>query len=60
MTWASPSRFFGPLGCPLPRLKLAPNYSGKYDFYLYGEIGIEVNTSRAVDADNNEPLYVKA
>lgn len=35
------------------------NYSGQYDFYLDG-IRIEVKASRAVDADSDEPLYVKA
>jgi hypothetical protein len=43
-----------------PSKKLDPNYSGEYDFYLDGKIRIEVKASRAVDADSNEPLYVKA
>ena len=40
--------------------KLDPNYSGQYDFLLDGEIRIEVKASRAVDADVEAPLYVKA
>lgn len=36
-----------------------PEYSGQYDFYFEG-IRIEVKASRAVDADSEEPLYVKA
>jgi hypothetical protein len=43
-----------------PSKKLDHNYSGEYDFYLDGKIRIEVKASRAVDADSNEPLYVKA
>jgi hypothetical protein len=43
-----------------PSKKLDPKYSGEYDFYLDGEIRIEVKASRAVDFDTNEPLYVKA
>jgi hypothetical protein len=43
-----------------PSKKLDPNYSGEYDFYLDRKIRIEVKASRAVDADSNEPLYVKA
>jgi hypothetical protein len=40
--------------------KLDPNYSGQYDFLLDGKIRIEVKASRAVDADVEAPLYVKA
>ncbi len=43
-----------------PSKKLDPSYSGEYDFYLDGKIKIEVKASRAVDADSDEPLYVKA
>ena len=42
-----------------PSKRLDPDYSGQYDFYLDG-IRIEVKASRAVDADSDEPLYVKA
>lgn len=42
-----------------PSKKLDPDYSGQYDFLL-GDIKIEVKASRAVDADLNAPLYVKA
>ena len=42
-----------------PSKKLDPDYSGQYDFLL-GGIKIEVKASRAVDADVNAPLYVKA
>ena len=42
-----------------PSKKIDPNYSGQYDFYLDG-IRIEVKASRAVDANSDEPLYVKA
>jgi len=42
-----------------PSKKIDRNYSGQYDFYLDG-IRIEVKASRAVDADSNVPLYVKA
>lgn len=43
-----------------PSRKLHASYSGEYDFYLDGEIRIEVKASRAVDANSDEPLYVKA
>ena len=36
-----------------------PEYSGQYDFYLDG-IRVEVKASRAVDADTEGPLYVRA
>ena len=39
--------------------KLDPNYSGEYDLWLDG-IKIEVKASRAVDANSEEPLYMKA
>jgi hypothetical protein len=39
--------------------KLDINYSGEYDLWLDG-IKIEVKASRAVDADSEEPLYMKA
>jgi hypothetical protein len=42
-----------------PTKKNDPNYSGQYDFSL-NQIKIEVKASRAVDADQNAPLYVKA
>ena len=43
-----------------PRKKLDPQYSGQYDFFLDGKIKIEVKSSRAVDFDSDDPLYVKA
>jgi len=43
-----------------PTKKLDPAYSGQYDFFLDGEIRIEVKASRAVDFDSREALYVKA
>jgi hypothetical protein len=43
-----------------PTRKLDTNYSGQYDFFLDGEIRIEVKASRAVDFDSREALYVKA
>lgn len=42
-----------------PTKKLDGEYSGQYDFFLNG-IRIEVKASRAVDADLDAPLYVKA
>ena len=42
-----------------PSKKRDPDYSGQYDFSL-NDIKIEVKASRAVDADVNAPLYVKA
>ena len=42
-----------------PSKKLDSQYSGQYDFFLDG-IRIEVKASRAVDADIDAPLYVKA
>ena len=42
-----------------PTKKIDSEYSGEYDLWLDG-IKIEVKASRAVDADSNEPLYVKA
>ena len=42
-----------------PSKRTDPEYSGQYDFFLEG-IRVEVKASRAVDADSNEPLYVKA
>ncbi len=42
-----------------PSKKRDPNYSGQYDFLL-DEIKIEVKASRAVDAEVDAPLYVKA
>ncbi len=44
---------------PKPSKKTDPSYSGQYDLYLEG-IRIEVKASRAVDANMDEPLYVKA
>lgn len=43
-----------------PTKKLDPNYSGQYDFFVDGEIRIEVKASRAVDFDSRDALYVKA
>ena len=43
-----------------PTKKLDSTYSGQYDFYLDGEIRIEVKASRAVDFDSSDALYVKA
>ena len=43
-----------------PTKKLDPNYSGQYDFLLDGRIRIEVKASRAVDAEMDAPLYMKA
>ena len=42
-----------------PTKKLDAEYSGQYDFLLDG-IRIEVKASRAVDANMEAPLYVKA
>ncbi|MFW6114348.1 MAG: hypothetical protein ACOC7K_01255 [bacterium] len=42
-----------------PSKKHDPNYSGQYDFLL-DNIRIEVKASRAIDADLDGPLYVKA
>lgn len=42
-----------------PSKKIDPSYSGQYDLYLDG-IRIEVKASRAVDANMDAPLYVKA
>ena len=42
-----------------PSKKIDPEYSGQYDFFLDG-IRIEVKASRAVDANMEAPLYVKA
>ena len=42
-----------------PSKKLDALYSGEYDFWLDG-IRIEVKASRAVDAESDAPLYVKA
>ena len=42
-----------------PSKKLDKSYSGQYDLYLEG-IRIEVKASRAVDAEVEAPLYVKA
>lgn len=43
-----------------PTKRLDVNYSGQYDFFLDGNIRIEVKASRAVDFDSREALYVKA
>jgi hypothetical protein len=43
-----------------PSRRADPNYSGEYDFYLDGEIRIEVKASRAVDKESSDALYVKA
>ncbi len=42
-----------------PSRKSDPQYSGQYDLYLDG-IRVEVKASRAVDANMDAPLYVKA
>ena len=42
-----------------PSKKMDRDYSGQYDLYLDG-IRIEVKASRAVDAEMDAPLYVKA
>ena len=42
-----------------PTKRIDPDYSGQYDFLLEN-IRIEVKASRAVDADLEGPLYVKA
>jgi len=42
-----------------PSKRTDPDYSGQYDFFL-DNIRIEVKASRAVDADMDAPLYVKA
>jgi hypothetical protein len=42
-----------------PSKKRDPDYSGQYDFLL-DTIRIEVKASRALDADLDAPLYVKA
>ena len=42
-----------------PSKRMDRNYSGQYDLYLDG-IRIEVKASRAVDANMEAPLYVKA
>lgn len=42
-----------------PTKRIDPDYSGQYDFRL-DAIRIEVKASRAVDADLDGPLYVKA
>jgi hypothetical protein len=39
--------------------KLHPSYGGEYDLWL-DNITIEVKASRAVDADSDSPLYMKA
>jgi hypothetical protein len=43
-----------------PSKKVDMSYSGEYDFFLDGKIKIEVKASRAVDFDQDAPLYVKA
>jgi len=42
-----------------PSKEIDPEYSGQYDFFFEG-IRIEIKASRAVDAESEEPLYVKA
>lgn len=42
-----------------PSKKIDKDYRGEYDLWLEG-IRIEVKASRAVDADSEEPLYIKA
>jgi hypothetical protein len=43
-----------------PSRKLDPDYRGQYDFFLPPKIRIEIKASRAVEFNNDEPLYVKA
>lgn len=43
-----------------PSKKLDPGYSGEYDLWLDPGIKVEIKSSRAVDFESNEPLYVKA
>jgi hypothetical protein len=43
-----------------PSRKTDPRYSGEYDFYLDGQIRIEVKASRVVDSESDDPLYAKA
>jgi len=43
-----------------PSKKSDSSYSGEYDFFLDEKIKIEVKASRAVDFDQDNPLYVKA
>jgi hypothetical protein len=43
-----------------PTKKIDKDYQGQYDFLLDEQIRIEVKASRAVDADTDAPLYVKA
>ena len=42
-----------------PSKKIDPNYAGQYDLWLNG-ITIEIEASRAVDSDSDDPLYMKA
>jgi len=56
---------FGHLKQLVPALKrpskvLDSEYAGEYDLWLDPGIKIEVKSSRAVDFESNEPLYVKA
>jgi hypothetical protein len=56
---------FGHLKQLVPALKrpskaLDSDYAGEYDLWLDPGIKIEVKSSRAVDFESNEPLYVKA
>lgn len=37
-----------------------PGFSGEYDFWLDGQVRIEVKASRAVDSGSSAPLYMKA
>ncbi|MDQ2806618.1 MAG: hypothetical protein M3Z04_06830 [Chloroflexota bacterium] len=43
-----------------PTKQLDPEYGGQYDFWLPPRIRIEVKASRAVEANRDAPLYVKA
>jgi len=43
-----------------PSKELDPGYSGEYDLWLDPGIKVEIKSSRAVDFESNEPLYVKA
>ena len=45
----------------VPNRTLDPDYSSRqYDLFLPPDIRIELKASRAVDADSDEPLYIKA
>ncbi len=43
-----------------PSKRLDSQYSGQYDFLSLPNIRVEVKASRAVEFNNDEPLYIKA